>query len=197
MCRAQLLCGAILLELVLCDKKVPTGEVSKSGVTVAHRGAAVSPIGSGSDSTSGLGAAAWEHDVEYMAGNIKSGLPGLEKEVHDTVFNLEHLNSKTGSSLFRGFVWVALIYLGVGSAIRHQKEGARGIDMIPHFPFWCASARLMFDVTTHAKNIILDALTRGSRGATRASQGSAPQAASHHFGTFELSRVQEPYDELL
>merc|ERR1712124_93120 len=111
---------------------------------------------------------------------------GLGKEIHDTVWNVEHLSSQSaGASLFRGIVWIIVIYLGVGAAIMHQKYGARGMDMIPHSAFWCASAKLIFEAMIYAKNLIFDSMDHSTSRASAVQETIPHKGSCDSFGTFE------------
>merc|ERR1712087_99172 len=66
----------------------------------------------------------WKKDLSYFAGNMQSGIPGLQREIHDTVWNVEHLQNKgVASELLRSIVLVSLAYVGIGSAIKYQSMG--------------------------------------------------------------------------
>lgn len=168
-----------------CTHVGDTEQKMGSGVTVALRGAAP-PLGG--DDSAGIGA--WEHDVEYFVNNVRSGVPGLQREIHDTVWNVSHLNSQTAdANIFRGLVWIVIIYLGLGAAINHYKEGARGVEMIPHCAFWCASAMMLCKGLMFAKTS-LSKYAAGSKW--EASGVSVPQRSSlDSFGTFEMAPVPQ------
>eukprot|EP00401_Gymnodinium_catenatum_P066345 CAMPEP_0117540194 /NCGR_PEP_ID=MMETSP0784-20121206/43374_1 /TAXON_ID=39447 /ORGANISM="" /LENGTH=347 /DNA_ID=CAMNT_0005336843 /DNA_START=35 /DNA_END=1075 /DNA_ORIENTATION=+ len=88
----------------------------------------------------------WTQDVAHFESYVKDGLPGLQREAHDIVWNLERLNKAGVSEGFlRGIIWIGLIYLIIGSAYKYQTMGARGKDMIPHIGFWMEYPQLVAD----------------------------------------------------
>jgi hypothetical protein len=101
----------------------------------------------------------WEHDISQFGGYLKDGIPGIEREIHDTVWNLEHM-SKSGiatDTLRCTLLWAAL-YLIAGCLYKHYSLGAHGMDMIPHVGFWLEYPQLVADGFTYAKILIgLDA----------------------------------------
>merc|ERR1712232_1497650 len=88
----------------------------------------------------------WKHDIGYFAGNLQQGLPGLSREVSDTVWNIENIQHPgTASMLLRSVVLFGLVYLVAGSVVKYQTMGARGLDMIPHVGFWMEYPQLVMD----------------------------------------------------
>jgi len=90
--------------------------------------------------------APWKHDLSQFAGYVRGGVPGLEREVHDTIWQVENINRPgVASALLRGVFMCALLYLGVGCLYKYQNMGSRGIDMIPHIGFWMEYPQLVLD----------------------------------------------------
>merc|ERR1719215_1622693 len=97
-----------------------------------------------------------------------NGLPGIEKEVHDTVWNLEHLDKRgVASELLRSIIMLGCLYLAVGCLYNSQMRGLRGMEMIPHIGFWSEYPTLVADGVTYIQ-ILAGGLTgkdvRGSSG---------------------------------
>lgn len=93
-----------------------------------------------------LGSQAFEHDVNYFLNNMENGPAGVEKEIRDTVWNLEHLGSRgVCTELLRSGILIALAYLGIGGFYKYQALGATGVDMIPHVGFWMEYPALVMD----------------------------------------------------
>merc|ERR1712113_323022 len=87
-----------------------------------------------------------KHDLSYVSHNVEDGLPGLQREIHDTIWSVEHMgNHGVGSGMLIDLLLVALVYIGVGCAYKYQTMGARGIDMIPHIGFWMEYPQLVAD----------------------------------------------------
>lgn len=105
---------------------------------------------------------AWRRDMNYFAGNMEQGLPGVQREVQDTVWNLEHLDH-TGvcSTLLRGVLMAAAVYLVGGSLYKNQALGASGLDMIPHIGFWMEYPSLVHDGVRYAASFCSDLLSSG------------------------------------
>merc|ERR1719265_1557498 len=99
---------------------------------------------------------AWKHDVSYVTENIEMGLPGLEREVHDTLWNIEHITKRhAASDLLRGVIGFGALYLIIGSALKYNMDGARGLDMLPHIGFWMEYPKLVMDGVAYSKMIVL------------------------------------------
>jgi len=108
--------------------------------------AAIAPAVKGQATYDGGVLAPWKHDLAYLAGNLQAGLPGLEREIHDTVWKVEHIDKRgQASDLLRGVIIVGLVYFGVGSAYKYHALGAQGLDMIPHVGFWMEYPNLVMD----------------------------------------------------
>lgn len=96
-----------------------------------------------------------KHDISYLSHNVREGLPGLQREIHDTIWNVEHLGKHgVGSGMLLDILMIALVYLGVGSAYKYQTMGARGIDMIPHIGFWMEYPKLVSDGMNYSMMIV-------------------------------------------
>eukprot|EP00929_Paragymnodinium_shiwhaense_P033976 TRINITY_DN18549_c0_g1_i1.p1 TRINITY_DN18549_c0_g1~~TRINITY_DN18549_c0_g1_i1.p1 ORF type:complete len:365 (-),score=82.24 TRINITY_DN18549_c0_g1_i1:120-1214(-) len=97
----------------------------------------------------------WEHDISNFAGYLKDGVPGLEREAHDIVWNAEHITDYGKSTeMLRGVIWIAVIYVLVGSVYRFQLMGARGWDVVPHRDFWEEYPILVLDGVRYAQILI-------------------------------------------
>lgn len=122
--------------------------------------------------------APWEHDVEYFEKNMANGLPGLQREFHDTLWNIEHIEKRgVASELLRGTFLLAIAYLGIGSAIKYQAMGSRGTDMIPHVAFWAEYPGMVMDGIMYSK--ILAGIEQGySAGPSGGGLASAPASSS-------------------
>jgi len=108
------------------------------------------------------------HDLGYFAHNVEAGIPGLQKELHDTIWNVEHLGRHgVGSGMLLDVLMIALVYLGVGSAYKYQTMGSRGIDMIPHVGFWMEYPTLVSDGVKYAIMVV-----RGWLGQPSAMKGA-------------------------
>eukprot|EP00416_Gambierdiscus_australes_P040043 CAMPEP_0171105278 /NCGR_PEP_ID=MMETSP0766_2-20121228/62296_1 /TAXON_ID=439317 /ORGANISM="Gambierdiscus australes, Strain CAWD 149" /LENGTH=331 /DNA_ID=CAMNT_0011566073 /DNA_START=183 /DNA_END=1177 /DNA_ORIENTATION=+ len=79
----------------------------------------------------------WRKDVGYLADNLQRGLPGLQREVHDTIWNVEHLERRgVASELLRGVIMIGLVYFLGGLAYNYQVHGLSGMRAVPHVGFW-------------------------------------------------------------
>lgn len=88
----------------------------------------------------------WRHDIGYFTSNLLQGPAGVEREIHDTVWNIEHIEDRgVASELLRGLVLIAIVYICAGCAYKAQVLGSRGIDMIPQVAFWLEYPRLVSD----------------------------------------------------
>lgn len=113
---------------------------------------ALVPSGSSPVSDSSSSLSVWGHDLKYVEGNFARGIPGLEKEFDDTVWNIEHIERRgVATTLLRG-VWVlTLFYLVGGAFVKHQMMGVRGVDVIPHIGFWREYPNLVADGIMYSK----------------------------------------------
>jgi len=113
--------------------------------------------GSGNNGGGGVGSmlAPWQQSVERFEGYVAKGPMGFGDEIHDTIWNIEHITEYgKASALLRGFILYALFYLGVGSFIKYQAMGARGLDMIPHIGFWVGFPSLVNDGIIYTMMIV-------------------------------------------
>jgi hypothetical protein len=109
-------------------------------------------IGSQSGRPSGwdFSSSRFSNDANYFANNMMSGLPGIGREIHDTVWNVEHINQRgVASEMLRGVIMLGFAYLGIGCLIKSQMHGAQGMDMIPHVGFWSEYPQLVCDGLTY------------------------------------------------
>jgi len=117
----------------------------------------------------------FQHDITYFENNLMAGLPGIQREIHDTVWNIEHINDRgTACELLRGTILLALLYLGLGVLIKSQMMGSRGLDMIPHIGFWAEYPKLVADGIAYSQILLSGIIgkpigvggSRGARGGT-------------------------------
>eukprot|EP00929_Paragymnodinium_shiwhaense_P114898 TRINITY_DN83450_c0_g1_i1.p1 TRINITY_DN83450_c0_g1~~TRINITY_DN83450_c0_g1_i1.p1 ORF type:complete len:385 (+),score=57.47 TRINITY_DN83450_c0_g1_i1:64-1218(+) len=103
---------------------------------------------SGSSGAEGdFAAGKFMHDAQYFSNNVLfGGASGLQKEVHDTVWNIEHIDKRgVASELLRGVLMLGAAYLCIGALVKSQTTGARGMDLIPHIGFWMEYPALVAD----------------------------------------------------
>jgi len=113
----------------------------------------------------------WTHDVKYAMDNLRSGIPGIERELHDTMWNIEHIGTHgAAETLLRGIIMIGIVYLGAGCFYKYQSMGATGMDMIPHLGFWREYPSLVVDGVKYAI-VLVSAYIPGSDGG-RYSSGS-------------------------
>lgn len=143
----------------------------------------------GADMDSVLGP--WKHDISYLAGNVQQGIPGLQREISDTVWNVEHLqNPGVAYGLLRGVILIALVYVVSGSAIKYHSMGARGIEMIPHQGFWMEYPNLVLDGVSYAKILVSGLMGQQSVRTFSGGGGGGFQGGRNHcerdnLGNFE------------
>lgn len=117
---------------------------------------AVQERSSSRDGSSLLGP--WQHDINQFQKYVSRGLPGVEDEIHDTIWNVEHITSPNrATTLLRGVILIAVVYVSVGSFIKYQTVGARGIEMLPHIGFWTDYPQLVSDGILYSKILLGDA----------------------------------------
>lgn len=116
------------------------------------------PAPSRQDSRQDMDTGAWKHDVNYITQRVEEGLPGLAKEVHDTVWNVEHITKRhAASDLLRGILGFGFVYLVVG-AIMRSNSGYAGIGLIPHFEFWREYPGLVLDGMAYTRILVANAM---------------------------------------
>ena len=76
------------------------------------------------------------------------------------------------------FVGAALLYLAVGSAMEHQRTGAKGIQALPHLERWRQLAGLVYDGVEFAKG----SGGRGRSGGSGREYRSLPEAERQPSG---------------
>lgn len=137
----------------------------------------------------------FSHDYNYLMKNLRDGVPGMEREIHDTVWNIEHLeNYGMATSMLRGILELAAIYLIVGCGYKYYATGAVGMDMIPHISFWMEYPALMMDGVQYAKNAFGagDGFASGASGGGASRAGFEPIRSSSErdsFASFEPSKA--------
>lgn len=139
----------------------------------------------------GLDWGAWKHDVNYVTENLESGLPGLEKEVKDTMYNIEHITQRnSATNLMRGILGFGAIYLIVGSAMKYNMEGARGIDMLPHIGFWMEYPKLVMDGVQYSKMIAYTYMGQSPGGISYSGSAGFTEIGAERdtFSTFQPSK---------
>lgn len=149
--------------------KGPAGGASATSSLQGLRGSVV-----GGDMSMG----AFTHDVDRFTGYVQKGLPGLEQELHDTMWNLEHLGKRgVCSELLRSLILIGLVYVGIGSFYKYQTMGSRGPEMIPHIGFWMEYPTLVMDGVHYALEVGTELL-----GGRSASAGMAPRMTAASGG---------------
>lgn len=123
----------------------------------------------------------WKHDIGYLAQNLRDGIPGLEREVHDTIWNVEHMQKPgVASGLLRGITMLVAIYLVGGGLYKYQTMGARGMDMIPHIGFWMEFPALVLDGVRYSIFLVSEAFgSSGSRPGTFAATSTDRDTFAH------------------
>eukprot|EP00931_Biecheleriopsis_adriatica_P069152 TRINITY_DN43025_c0_g1_i1.p1 TRINITY_DN43025_c0_g1~~TRINITY_DN43025_c0_g1_i1.p1 ORF type:complete len:382 (+),score=65.68 TRINITY_DN43025_c0_g1_i1:49-1146(+) len=107
--------------------------------------------------------APWENDLGRLGREVGQGLPGIQSEISQEIYNAEHFfEYGKAYSLFRVVVIFAIIYLAFGSFIKYQS-GASGINMIPHIGFWMDYPGLVKDGITYSKMLLDGAMGKGSK----------------------------------
>merc|ERR1719401_524476 len=125
-----------------------------SSMTAATSVAAVPSASSGGSSRQGGVLGAWRNDITNFEGYMADGVPGIQREMHDTLWNIEHIyHRNAASSLLRGLILFGLAYLVLGSFFKYQM-GARGVDMIPHVSFWMEYPNFVVDGMTYSKMLL-------------------------------------------
>lgn len=100
---------------------------------------------------------AWSHDVNRIGNHLSRGLPGIEDEISQAAWDVEHIYTRNAASeLLRGLILLALAYLAVGSFIKYQS-GATGMHLIPHLEFWMEYPKLVNDGVLYSKMLIAGA----------------------------------------
>jgi len=166
-----------LKELLASLSVPPPSSQGSQGATAVAAQRQASPVG---DAGSML--APWQHDVGQFEKYVSRGLPGIEDEIHDTIWNVEHFKNKgVATMLFRGTILWCVVYIAVGSFIKYQTAGARGIEMLPHVGFWMDYPQLVSDGILYSKILIGNAMgspvtgqgeSSDLRGGTRSGAGS-------------------------
>lgn len=97
----------------------------------------------------------YKRDFNYHMARLGEGLPGLEKEISDDVWRVEHLGDRyAASDLLRQFIELFLVYIIIGAIYKNQALGAEGIDMIPHIGFWMEYPAMVQDGITYSQQIV-------------------------------------------
>jgi hypothetical protein len=97
----------------------------------------------------------YKRDFNYQMARLGEGLPGLEKEISDDVWRVEHLGDRyAASDLLRQFIEFFLVYIIIGAIYKNQALGAEGIDMIPHIGFWMEYPAMVQDGITYSQQIV-------------------------------------------
>mmetsp|Transcript_90578 Transcript_90578/g.198528 ORF Transcript_90578/g.198528 Transcript_90578/m.198528 type:complete len:380 (-) Transcript_90578:42-1181(-) len=106
------------------------------------------------NNNNGLASSPMFHDVTQFEGYAAQGLPGLGREIHDTMWNVEHFEHRyAATNLLTGVLWVAFIYLAVGVFLGYQR-GARGWEAVPHIGFWAEYPSLVNDGVKYSKILL-------------------------------------------
>lgn len=111
----------------------------------------------------GWAPSAWEHDLAVFGGNMARGLPGVEKEIHDTIWNVEHIENRgVATMLLRSVIMIAVVYLVGGAVYKNQTYGSSGVDAIPHIGFWKEYPQLVLDGVQYATGFGRQFMGKGS-----------------------------------
>eukprot|EP00927_Polykrikos_kofoidii_P015024 TRINITY_DN16663_c0_g1_i1.p1 TRINITY_DN16663_c0_g1~~TRINITY_DN16663_c0_g1_i1.p1 ORF type:complete len:359 (+),score=52.32 TRINITY_DN16663_c0_g1_i1:73-1149(+) len=114
-----------------------------------------SPFSSGQSGNSGgdFSAGNFMKDINYFQNNVVAGgIPGIQREIKDTVWNLEHLNKRgVCSELLRSILLMGFAYLAIGCLIKSQMYNSRGMEMIPNIGFWQEYPNLCADGVTYVQ----------------------------------------------
>jgi hypothetical protein len=136
----------------------------------------------------------WKRDFNYHQQRLSEGIPGLEKEVTDFVYKAEHLEERdAAATLLRNVIEIAVVYLIIGVAYKHQALGARGVDMIPHIGFWMEYPQLVRDGIEYTRQLAGDVVGMdfSSEARTYAGGGFEPMGRGERdtFAHFEPSKA--------
>jgi len=146
-----------------------------NGVSLAGTMAGSSPARVGGGSVLG----AYRHDISNFENYMSDGVPGIERELHDTMWNVEHIYRRNvASELMRGILMITVAYISIGSFFKYQT-GARGIEMIPHISFWAEYPAMVNDGVKYSK--ILLGLESG--GSSDFLSGGMPHGGAGAFET--------------
>lgn len=144
----------------------PSGSATGSGISSAL---GLTSLGQ-SPQQGGSVMGAWRHDLSNFEGYVGDGVPGLERQLHDTAWNVEHItHQNAASALLRGIIWIGVAYLGIGGFFKYQM-GAQGMELIPHASFWMEYPTMVSDGVTYSKILLgmqsstPDILSGGVRG---------------------------------
>lgn len=152
----------------LLSSMTAASAVGATPVASGVAGLPAAPFSQPSGSNRDFSAQAWGHDINRFEGYASQGLPGFEREVHDTMWNVEHIyHYGASTSLLRGLILLGFAYVSVGSFFKYQM-GARGMDMIPHVSFWMEYPAMVNDGVLYTKVLLgveqtSDALSGGIR----------------------------------
>lgn len=106
----------------------------------------------------------FEHDLGYLEKGLADGNL-VSKEIHDTVWNVEHLNRGGAYNLLHGIFMVFLAYLLIGVCLKYNTQpDARGINLIPHIEFWQEYPANLAEGAGITKDFIMGKLNEKSRG---------------------------------
>ncbi|CAK0846236.1 unnamed protein product [Prorocentrum cordatum] len=107
----------------------------------------------------------WEHDIGVFGSNMARGLPGVEKEIHDTIWNVEHIENRgVATMLLRSVLMIAAVYLVGGAVYKNQTYGSSGVDAIPHIGFWREYPQLVLDGVQYATGFGRQFMGKGAGG---------------------------------
>jgi len=124
---------------------------------------------------------AWFQDVSNFENYVGDGVPGIEREIHDTMWNVEHIyHRNAASNLMRGIILFGFAYVSVGSFFKYQT-GARGMEMLPHITFWMEYPAMVNDGVTYSK--ILLGLEKAGGSSSDFLSGGMHNAGSGAFET--------------
>jgi len=172
------------------------GTVTGTGVVTAASNTVVVAPGSSTpqQAASAPAGSSWGavgRDVDYELKHLGQGLPGLQAQAHDALWNLEHLDHKHASwNTLRGLLEIVALYLIIGMVYKHQALGSRGIDMIPHISFWMEYPRLVNDGVAYTKVLLGSYVGESSQNSRFRGSGFEPLSSNERdtFAHFEPSK---------
>lgn len=120
-------------------------------------------------------------DLRYGKERFSEGFGGVNKFYRDAVRDITHIETHNAATdLLHGLFWFFVLYLAIGSCLKYNVQGARGIQMIPHIEFWRETPLLVVDGIKYTKVLI------GQIGASKGSTEYAPPGERNpdSFSTF-------------
>ncbi|CAD7946258.1 unnamed protein product [Amoebophrya sp. A25] len=105
------------------------------------------------------------HDVKYIEKHILEG-DIISKELHDTYWNITHLD-RGAYAILHSLTVIMLLYCAIGACLKAYVTGAQGWERIPHKEFWQDYPNLVVDGMHITKNFVqMEVLARATKSAT-------------------------------